>query len=230
MLNTVISPSVVDSPPLQVGVPLSQCTLLWRQGQLLVKDNLQQQARQPLLPALTDVERLEDCLKHSPVQLVQIDATLGESTLQMWANACQKAKKAVFIHIPLTEKLSKRQTRLSWQLKRLIDWAIASMLLAAISPTMLIIIVLMQIFSPGPIFSQQWYVGRRGKLFQALKFRTTQAHDSTQLTHLGAWLCKYQLEGLPQLFNVLRGDLSLIESGHLSLSEAVRLSFEVQLS
>jgi lipopolysaccharide/colanic/teichoic acid biosynthesis glycosyltransferase len=93
---------------------------------------------------------------------------------------------------------------------------------------MLAIVVLMQIYSPGPIFSAMWQVWAKGKLFRILKFRTTQVNDDSRTTPLGDWLTKYNLSKLPQLFNVLRGEMSFFGPQPLTLSEAVCSSLESQ--
>lgn len=200
----------------------SQCRLQWRQGQLLVR--LSQDLKQPYLPLLENQQWLVRCLKHSPVRLVRIDATLGEAELKRWANACKQAKKPVFLKGTAAQKL--RQSKLRWGVK-LIDWIAALLLLMVLSPVMLAI-VLLQIYlsSPRAIFSREWRVGARGKLFQALRFRTTEIKNDSRTTLLGHWMCKYSLDKLPQLFNILGGEMSLLGPRSLDLSDAVRLSRE----
>lgn len=201
-----------------------QCKLQWRQGQLLV--SYSQDPKQPYLPPLDDEQWLVRCLQHSPVRLVRIDPTLGEAVLKQWANACEQANKPLFFWGSVTQKPCTKPSLPGWYLKRLMSWIATLLLLLVLSPVMLAIVLLMYIYSPGEMFSHSWHVGVRGKLFQAIKFRTTAVTDKSSRTTLGHWMCKYRLDELPQLFNVLQGEMSLVGLRPLSLSEAVRLSLE----
>jgi lipopolysaccharide/colanic/teichoic acid biosynthesis glycosyltransferase len=220
---------------------LHSCILKWRQKQLWV--TLSQQSKQPYLPLLESEQWLVDCLKHSPVRLVRIDPNLGEKELRFWADVCKQAKKAVFLQLPSTYELPKKKSPRSWWLKRLIDWSIATLLLLLLSPVMLGLVLLIHIYSPGPIFFRQWRVGKRGKLFRIFKFRTMvvdaeklhhqvmgeqkglhKRKDDPRITSLGCWMRKYSLDELPQLFNVLQGDMSLVGPRPWALYDAVRIS------
>jgi lipopolysaccharide/colanic/teichoic acid biosynthesis glycosyltransferase len=129
-----------------------------------------------------------------------------------------------------------------WQVKRCLDWLAALTLLVIFSPLMLAIALLIKIFAPGSIFFAQWRVGERGKLFKIYKFRTMQVDAEAQhhelmgeqtglhkllldprITQLGKWLRKYSLDELPQLFNVIRGDMSLVGPRPWALYDALRL-------
>jgi hypothetical protein len=182
-------------------------------GQLLVKQP--GRVKQPYLSSLDSKRSLVKCLQHSPVSLVSIDPKLGEVLLRFWADACQEAQKPIFLSIPAGNKLPNQPWR---QLQRLIDWISAFVLLLLVSPVMLGLIVLMQIDSPGSLFCREWRVGERGKLFQTIRFCT---HN---ITPLARWMGKYNLDNLPQLFNVLRGDMSLTGSRGWTLEDAVRLN------
>lgn len=221
--------------------PLSNYTLKWRQEQLLVK--LSQQVKQPYVPALESEQWLVDCLKSSRVRLVRIDPEIGEQGLKFWADACKQAKKTVFLQLPSIHEIPRKKSPFSWRLKRLIDWSVAALLLLLLSPVMLGLVLLIRIYSPGPIFFRQWRVGERGKLFQILKFRTMvidaeklhhevmgaqkglhKRKDDPRITPLGRWLRKYSLDELPQLFNVLQGDMSLVGPRPWALYDAIRIS------
>lgn len=198
--------------------------LRWRQGQLLV--GFSQNIKQPYLPGIDSVQWLVECLKHSPVERVCIDPTLGEAALYQWADACEQAKKPLFLRGSFAKKLPREQSQLIWFIKRLINWIAAFVLLLILSPVMLATVALIQVYSPGTIFSVKWYVGTQGKLFRAFKFRTTEVKNSCT-TPLGRWLCKYSLDELPQLVNVLRGEMSLVGLSSLTLPDAVRFSQKV---
>jgi lipopolysaccharide/colanic/teichoic acid biosynthesis glycosyltransferase len=224
--------------------PSQHYTLQWRRGQLLVM--LPGVVKQPYMPSLDKQQLLVECLKHSPVNLVRIDPRLGEARLKLWADACLAAHKPIFLRIPKSDKQQQADSVL-WLLKRLVDWLTALVFLLAVSPIVLGLLLLMRISSPGAIFSCQWHVGERGKLFKVFKFRTTtlskqvngdQANayqsslcdgkDEQNLTPLGHWMRKYGLDNLPQLWNVLRGDMSLTGPRCWTLEDAVRLNLEAQ--
>ena len=185
------------------------CTLQWRRGQLLVRSSGKLQ--QPYLPALENEQLLVNCLKHSPVNLVSVDPNIGEARLKFWADACEEAHKPMFLY-GYSENLLFKQNRQPWRLlRRIVDWIVALVLLLLLSPVMLLLLPLLQFSSPESLFSREWYVGERGKLFRAIKFSTTTKPS------LGRWMRKYRLENLPQLLNVLRGDMSFTRSRYWTL-------------
>ena len=220
-------------------------TLQWRQDQLLVKPS--QSVKQPELSVLKNKEGLVRCLNHSPVRVVRIDPALGDTRLQRWADACEQAGKQVFLSIPSNAELPRKRSPFTWYLKRILDWSVAALLLLILSPVLLALALLIRIDSPGPIFFRQWRVGKRGRLFRIIKFRSMvvnaeQFHhqvmgdlsglhkreDDPRLTPLGLWMRKYSLDELPQLINVVRGEMSLVGPRPWALYDAVRLSPEGQ--
>ncbi|MBW4615423.1 MAG: sugar transferase [Desmonostoc vinosum HA7617-LM4] len=200
-------------------------TLQWRRGQLLVKPP--GQVKQPYLPSLDSEQSLVECLKHSPVNLVSIDPELGEALLRFWADACEQANKPIFLRLPSGKKLSNRNTQPLRLLQRMVDWIAALVLLLLVSPVMLVLLALMRIYSPGSLFSREWHIGERGKFFRAIKFCPT---TSNKILSLKDWMHKYGLDNLPQLLNVLRGEMSLFGSRYWTLADAVKLSSQKQLN
>ena len=218
----------------------SHCTLKWRQGQLLV--SVEQQGEQPHLPSLESKQWLVNCLKHSPVRLLRIDPALGEASLKFWADASKQANKAVFLRLPAS--LNKQRCPRMWWLQRLINLIAAALLLVLLSPVMLGLVCLMRVQSKEPIFLRYWCVGERGRLFRLFKFRTmvgntqkqepevinnqkiSKDEDHLYITPLGRWMQNSSLDELPQLLNVLRGEMSLLGPRPWTLYDAVRFSIE----
>jgi exopolysaccharide biosynthesis polyprenyl glycosylphosphotransferase len=116
-------------------------------------------------------------------------------------------------------------------LKRSFDLVVASGMLILLAPFFLAIALAIKMTSPGPVLFRQTRIGRYGREFQALKFRTMvndadrRKHEVVELnqaapmfkivndprtTHVGRYLRRRSLDELPQLFNVLRGDMSLV--------------------
>ena len=104
-------------------------------------------------------------------------------------------------------------------MKRSFDVVLSVLALVVLAPVLLVIAVLVRLSSEGPVIFRQLRVGRFGKEFEILKFRTMYvdrdgpsiavAGDS-RVTRVGVYLRKYRLDELPQLFNVLDGDMSFV--------------------
>ena len=105
------------------------------------------------------------------------------------------------------------------RIMRLGDFLIACVLLAITLPLMVIVVLAIKLESPGPVLDRQTCVGRCGRRFQMLKFRTA-VHDPEHATpawvapkniRLGRFIRHTRIEALPQLINVLRGEMSMID-------------------
>ena len=105
--------------------------------------------------------------------------------------------------------------------KRIFDVVLAALGLCVLMPLLAVIAVLIKRDSPGPVFFRQERVGRYGRLFRIHKFRTMVADaplrgppitvgDDPRITGVGAWLRRSRLDELPQLLDVLKGDMSLV--------------------
>lgn len=105
--------------------------------------------------------------------------------------------------------------------KRAVDLVLSALLLLLLAPWLLLIALLIRFDSPGPALFIQKRVGRNGRVFDMYKFRTMRAdtakydlspttpHDG-RITRIGRYLRRTSLDELPQLLNVLRGNMSLV--------------------
>ena len=112
------------------------------------------------------------------------------------------------------------------------DILMSGLLLVLLSPLLLGIAIAVKITSPGPVLYRQRRIGLRGKPFTMMKFRTMRSgtdrevgvlrathrvddvmfklRDDPRITRVGRWLRRFSLDELPQLFNVIKGDMSLV--------------------
>jgi len=117
-------------------------------------------------------------------------------------------------------------------MKRIMDVVASTILLIVLGPLMLAIAIAIKLESPGRVIYRSLRVGKNGRRFNCYKFRTMvtgsdglkenlrrfnerrgpffKIADDPRLTRLGGFLRKYSVDELPQLWNVLRGDMSLV--------------------
>lgn len=133
--------------------------------------------------------------------------------------------------------------------KRIFDILVSFILLIGLSFPMLVIATLIKLDSPGSIFYQQTRVGLKGQHFKVWKFRTMvqnasqlqkeleaqneinggilfKMKDDPRITKIGKYLRKYSLDELPQLFNVLHGEMSLVGPRPLPIRDVEKFSPE----
>jgi len=119
------------------------------------------------------------------------------------------------------------------RLKRLLDLLVSGLLLLLLSPLLLSLALLIKLDSPGPVFFRQRRVGQGGRLFWMVKFRSmvagaemmelrvlhqpqdggpvlAKSPDDRRVTRLGRFMRRTSLDELPQLYNVLKGEMSLV--------------------
>jgi exopolysaccharide biosynthesis polyprenyl glycosylphosphotransferase len=135
-------------------------------------------------------------------------------------------------------------SRSSRRLKRAFDLAGATLVLIVSAPMMVLIALAIRIDSPGPVLFRQWRVGREGEPFRILKFRTMvdgadrlkdqlrelneadglfKIFDDPRITRVGRFLRRTSLDELPQIFNVLLGQMSLVGPRPLVADEDGRI-------
>ena len=107
-------------------------------------------------------------------------------------------------------------------LKEVLEFSIAVTALILLAPVLAIVSVAIRLDSPGPILYRQLRVGARARVYTLLKFRSMRVdaesdgtakwaeEDDPRITRVGRFLRKYRLDELPQLFNVIRGEMSLV--------------------
>lgn len=125
--------------------------------------------------------------------------------------------------IPLERLAQAAEDTPAWRIKRGIDVAFSATMLFILAPLLGLIAAVVKLTSPGPVLFRQTRIGQHGHPFELLKFRTMAVeHDGDrswragvsaagdQRTRIGKVLRKTSLDELPQLLNVLRGDMSLV--------------------
>ncbi|MGA3080122.1 MAG: sugar transferase [Terracidiphilus sp.] len=117
-------------------------------------------------------------------------------------------------------------------LKRAVDIVFAALTLIVLSPVLLAVAIAIKLDSPGPIFYLSDRIGKKGRVFRCIKFRTMvsgaeeqraammhmneregvlfKVRNDPRITKLGRFLRKYSLDEFPQFLNVLRGDMSVV--------------------
>jgi exopolysaccharide biosynthesis polyprenyl glycosylphosphotransferase len=145
--------------------------------------------------------------------------------------------------IPLVSIQAPEFTRLAQVSKRALDIVVAGVLLVILLPVMAAIALAIKLDSRGPVLFVQQRTGRGGRLFKLLKFRSMRVgvpllvrEDGAivkgprdgRVTRVGRVLRRFSLDEAPQLFNVLRGDMSMVGPRPLVLAEAQALVHDWQ--
>ena len=134
--------------------------------------------------------------------------------------------------VPLIGVNRVRLSRTDLMLKTFLDLSLTISLLLLLAPSLLLLALLIKLDSPGPVFYRRRVMGLNGVQFDALKYRTMRIDgdailaaspdlldelatthkikDDPRITRLGMFLRKFSLDELPQLFNVLKRDMSLV--------------------
>ena len=114
-----------------------------------------------------------------------------------------------------------KKPELSMGVKRITGFALSLVALILLSPLILVISILVKIDSQGPVFYKQERVGKRGKIFKLLKFRSMvnnaetngpvwAENDDKRITRVGRWIRKWRFDEVPQMLNVLKGDMAFV--------------------
>jgi putative colanic acid biosynthesis UDP-glucose lipid carrier transferase len=122
--------------------------------------------------------------------------------------------------LPLREEPATPSRASTSRAKRVLDVTLSSVALVFLSPFFLLVAAAIKLESPGPAIFVQWRSGLLGRPFLVYKFRTMKAttqvgnapaeRDDPRITRLGRILRRTSIDELPQLWNVVRGDMSLV--------------------
>lgn len=118
-------------------------------------------------------------------------------------------------------ELKRRDSFYVRHMKMALDFVVALVGLVLVSPLLAVCAVAVRLDSKGPVFFRQWRVGQNGKLFQLVKLRTMvdkaeqmgskiTASGDARMTRVGRWLRKTKIDEVPQLWNVVLGEMSLV--------------------
>ena len=172
---------------------------------------------------------------------VQVDIVPRLFELLGPETAIHAAEGVPLVSLPTTRQLP----RSSQVLKRAIDLALSIAGLIALAPAFLLVAILIKLDSPGPVFFRQVRIGHRDRPFRIFKFRTMSSDaderkhevvhlnihaqngdprmfkvpDDPRVTRIGAFLRRYSIDELPQLINVVRGEMSLVGPRPLIVEE-----------
>lgn len=144
--------------------------------------------------------------------------------------------------IPLLDVGHVELSRFNMAVKRAFDLVVGSLLFVLVLPLFAAIAIAIKLDSPGPVFYRQERMGRGRRVFRIYKFRSMHAgadaerplladrneysgpmfkiRDDPRMTRVGRWLRRWSLDELPQLLNVLKGDMSLVGPRPLWVVEA----------
>ena len=124
--------------------------------------------------------------------------------------------------------------------KRLFDLTLAAAALVLATPLLVLVALLIKLDSPGPIFFVQRRYGFNQQPFRIIKFRTMRTlddgaviqqarPDDPRLTRIGRWLRRWNIDEIPQLFNVLTGDMSLVGPRPHALSHDREYEYRISM-
>ncbi len=133
----------------------------------------------------------------------------------------QRVKIENLDSIPLISRPDRGMSFLTSAAKRALDLGLGLVLLLVVAPMFVVTAILIKRDSPGPVFYRQVRIGKLGRPFRMFKFRTMYSHMGgdaiapkdhldPRITPVGRFLRRYSLDELPQLLNVLSGEMSLV--------------------
>lgn len=166
-----------------------------------------------------------------PIQKMDLKSVMREMKASLQHDwVLRRYQKLMQGEVPVEDQMidflvkAKSQVTLSWRqgVKRVLDMSISFLGIVLTAPVMVLIAIAIKMDSKGPVFYKQIRVGRAGKFFEIYKFRTMRQdaevasgpvwakEKDPRITRLGQFLRTSHLDELPQFFNVLRGEMSLV--------------------
>jgi exopolysaccharide biosynthesis polyprenyl glycosylphosphotransferase len=193
----------------------------------------------------------ESCSTSTVVDLVDMARDMDVEILAipgLYEDMAPEAKIFYLGDFPVVAMHRRDDKALACLFKRVLDAAFSLLLLIALVPVFIAIAIVVKLNSPGPVFYVSDRIGKKGRVFRLWKFRTmTQGADrmkaslaaanerdgilfkiknDPRVTGAGRFLRKFSLDELPQLFNVLWGDMSLVGPRPPLASEVARYELE----
>lgn len=193
-----------------------------------------------LIVAITALEReelLELCEEVN--SLPQVKLRLSSGLYELLTTGITVQSKGA---VPLVSVNKVRLAPSEMWAKTILEYTVALAALAVLAPLLLIIAALIKLDSPGPILYRRRVLGVSGRAFDAFKFRTMHVNgnellknnpqlveelrtnhklkDDPRITRVGQWLRRYSLDELPQLFNVIMGQMGLVGPRMITAEEA----------
>jgi len=165
------------------------------------------------LTASPKLQELRYLLRNALVDIRWVPDILG---LQLLSN-----KMSNFLGFPVVDLNQPISSGLNGIIKEVFDRIFATVALILLIPLFIVISILIKLSSPGPVFFSQPRLGLNGKPFRCYKFRSMKVHqehnkvtqaskDDPRITPIGRFLRRTSLDELPQFFNVLLGDMSVV--------------------
>lgn len=159
------------------------------------------------------LQELQYMMRNMLVDIRWVPDVLG---LQMLSN-----RMGNFLGLPVVDLNQPISSGVSGVAKDIFDKIFAACALVMLIPLFIVIAILIKTSSPGPVFFKQPRLGLNGRAFKVYKFRTMKVHQEQQkvtqatrndprITPVGAFLRRTSLDELPQFFNVLMGDMSVV--------------------
>ena len=187
--------------------------------------------------AATDVERFPDKYGMEPLRFPPPAPAPPLAPVPAPAPERRRGDGAPHAEPTLNRPPRRRGDAVRAAVKRMFDVVVATLALVVLLPVFLFIALLIVLDSPGPVFYRAERTGFRGRPLRMLKFRKMRADarglaltltGDERLTRLGGWLVRTKLDELPQLWHVLRGEMSLVGPRPESPSHVERVRLEYQ--
>lgn len=189
------------------------------------------------LPIKSRYEEIQKIIETAEEQGIPIRLNL----FQLFNTKIAKLTSGIFDDFPVLKMVSGSQDSRRYTAKRTIDIVLTSVLIVLTSPLMLVSAIAIKLTSHGPVFFFQDRVGYNKRIFRLCKFRTMvvdaekrqeqletlnemdgpvfKIRNDPRVTYVGRWLRKSSMDELPQLFNVLKDDMSLVGPRPLPLRD-----------